>query len=381
MAVKENQPGEIFWCGAVLNHKGLQSYAGETPAATQWSRGLLEGLRENGVRVTGFAPMWDTLFPKGRLFPGHADCLDETIPQTLVPYINVPGLRTPSVAASLERKIVQRIKQGSRPMAILNYNPYPYYCRALTNVARRYPEIPWINIVLDLDDPIRDNWQAFKERTEQSRGNVYLSWWGYCHAPGDHKLHLDGGWDGTLPDSKTSAEKVFIYAGKFAEYGGINEVIDAIRLFPERDVFFDFYGKGQYDRLTQLAASDNRVRLRGFVPDAELAEACASAIAFLNPRDLHFHGTRMIFPSKLLFYLKFLKPIIGPMMPGLSPDYEPMLVQPDGTTPQAWSAAMEKVYHLSPEQSRSLTNQSLELLKKKTWKNQAGQLHKFISAL
>jgi glycosyltransferase involved in cell wall biosynthesis len=379
----------IIWCGSVLNFRGLSEYRGETPAATQWSRGLLRGFQENGIGVRGFAPMWDALFPKGRLFPGSVSGLEESIPQTTVPYINLPGIRPASVAWSLHQRLNRHLSSGHRPLAILNYNPYPHYCRAIEPIARRHPDIPWVNVVLDLDDPTVDGWIAFKEATAASRGNVFLSWWGYCHAPGDAKLHLDGGWEATpapagpapacapsLPPP-SALPKTFIYAGKFAGYGGIGEILDAIRQYPRQNVFFDFYGKGSCEELSQLAASDPRVRLRGFVPDAELEEACRKAYAFLSPRDLDFQGTRMIFPSKLLFYLKFRKPVLSPLLPGLSPEYESLLIQPTA----GWSAAIDRALAMSPVELDALDTRCGVFLETRAWKRQAARLLTFIQEL
>ena len=369
----------IIWCGSVLNFRGLSQYRGETPAATQWSRGLLRGFQENGIGVRGFAPMWDALFPKGRLFPGASDCLEESISQTTVPYINLPGIRPTSVAWSLHQRLHRHLASGRRPLAILNYNPYPHYCRAIEPIARRHPDIPWVNVVLDLDDPMVDGWVAFKEATAASRGNVFLSWWGYCHAPGDAKLHLDGGWE-VAPAYSTAASsdtKTFIYAGKFAGYGGIGEILEAIRGYSRPDVFFDFYGKGSCEQLSQLAAADPRVRIRGFVPDAELEEACRKAYAFLSPRDLDFQGTRMIFPSKLLFYLKFRKPVLSPLLPGLSPEYESLLMQPTA----GWGAAIDKALAMTPADLAALDARCGAFLETRAWKRQAARLLTFIQEL
>jgi glycosyltransferase involved in cell wall biosynthesis len=275
----------------------------------------------------------------------------------------------------------------------LNYNPYPHYCRAIEPIARRHPDIPWVNVVLDLDDPMVDGWVAFKEATAASRGNVFLSWWGYCHAPGHAKLHLDGGWEtAPAPAPPVAAApsaparpfpplaaqpKTFIYAGKFAGYGGIGEILEAIRGYPRTDVFFDFYGKGSCEQLSQLAASDPRVRIRGFVPDAELEEACRKAYAFLSPRDLDFQGTRMIFPSKLLFYLKFRKPVLSPLLPGLSPEYEALLLQPT----VSWGAAIDKALAMTPADLDAHDARCGAFLETRAWKRQAARLLTFIQEL
>ncbi|WP_431293732.1 glycosyltransferase family 4 protein [Pedobacter sp. P26] len=372
---------QVFWCGSVLNHAGLERYKGETPAATQWSRGLITGIQNNEVNVKLFAPVWDALFPKGKLFPGDAKYLDESYNQTLVKYINAPVLRTSSVALSLKFQIKKALGSGNKPLAILNYNTYPHYVKALKSIKKEYPDIPWINIVLDLDDPLTDNWGGFLNDTKESDGCVFLSWWGYQNAPVSNKLHLDSGWSGSLPVNVLSKRKKIIYAGKLFDYGGVQDVVDAISLVADRDVEFIFYGKGSHEGLNKLAAVDSRVVVKGFVSDDELHKACCEATGFLSPRDVNYHGTKMIFPSKILFYLQYRKPIISQLLPGLSPDYKKLLIQPDTDEPVSWARSIEKILNFAVDDLTEYEKNVSAFLLKKTWDAQGNNLINFIKSL
>jgi len=333
------------------------------------------------VPVEGFSPIWDALFPKGRLFPGDKRYLEPDIPQTLIRYLNFPGLRTRSVAYSLEKRISARLRTGIKPLAILNYNPFPYYCRALDKIAQQNPEISWVNMVLDLDDPARDNWNAFKHATRRASAAVFLSWWGFCNAPIKQKLHLDCGWEGDFPKVKNSDNNVFVYCGSMGNFGGIRDIVEAIRIFPHNNVRFDFFGKGFNEELKRLAATDRRVRFCGFIPDAELEQECQKATAFLCPRNLEYQGTKMIFPSKLLFYLKFQKPVICPHIPGLSPDYYNVLISPPSNKPEDWTATMREVLALSEEAKNALSTRIRSFLLTKKWDLQAAKLIAFLKEL
>ena len=79
-----NNKKTVFFCGAVLTHEGLKKHKGETPAASIWIKGFLTGLTANGVDVKCFSPIWDSLFPKGKLFPGNIKFLEPKIKQILV---------------------------------------------------------------------------------------------------------------------------------------------------------------------------------------------------------------------------------------------------------------------------------------------------------
>lgn len=371
----------VFFCGSVLIHEGLKKYKGETPAASIWIKGFLTGLTDNGINVKCFSPIWDSLFPKGKLFPGNIKYLEPKIKQILVRYLNFPFLRTYSVAYSLNKKIEKELKIEKNIVTIINYNTYPYYCLALKKIVKKHPEVIWINLILDLDDPIKDNWKKFLKDTIGSKGFIFLSWWGFLNSPVKSKMHLDGGWYGELPELEQNNNIVFLYAGKFDVYGGIDEIINAILLIKDDNIVFEFYGKDYYQPLVDLSLHDNRVKLLGFVTDQELDAACRRVTAFLSPREYDFQGTKMIFPSKILFYLKYQKPIISALLPGVSPEYNDVLISPSDNTPQAWVDSMHKVIYFTKTEQNLIIEKSKLLLDKKEWKMQTQRVVEFIENL
>lgn len=377
---KENNNNQdvVLWCGAVITYEGLKKYKGEAPAASPWIKGFISGIQSQGFKVKIFATIWDSLFPKGELLPGNRKYLDSNFDQISVRYLNIPFLRNYSIKKSLERNIIKTIKKGNKPLAILNYNTYPYYCNAIKSVLKKFPEIAWFNVVLDLDDPIPDNWVNFKNDTEGAKGAIFLSWWGFENAPVKDKLHLDCGWSGKLPEYKFSTKKTFVHAGKMTAYGGIDSLIEAIKLVKSEDVIFKFYGKGSYKKLEDLAKNDKRVQICGFVNDEELVRNCESAYGFLSPRETNYQGTRMIFPSKILFYLKFQKPIISMMLPGMSPEYDKVLVKPSENSSVEWAKIINDSLEFSEHKLMAIKESSLEILNRKTWDNQGKSLLNFI---
>jgi hypothetical protein len=89
----------------------------------------------------------------------------------------------------------------------------------------------------------------------------------------------------------------------------------------------------------------------------------------------------MIFPSKLLFYLKFRRPVLSPLLPGLSPEYASLLMQPSNPSPEAWIDTMERAANLSPSDVETLASKSRQFMEQKTWKRQAARLVEFLFTL
>jgi glycosyltransferase involved in cell wall biosynthesis len=371
----------IIWCGASLNFKGLQRYKGEPPSASQWIKGFLKGIEDNAVEVEAYAPIWDSYFPKGKLFPGLHKFLDSSLNQTIVRYLNFPFLRKYSVAKALSSKIKNSIRKKGKPLAILNYNTYPHYCQALQSVVAKYPDVLWINVVLDLDDPDVDDWSKFRKDTKGSQGAIFLSWWGFQNSPLKYNLHMDCGWSGNLPIYEIPEKKIFIYAGKMADYGGINVLVDVIKKIDNPEIIFKFYGKGSNSKLIELAENDTRVKLGGFVTDEELNKVCEKAFAFLSPRDNSHQGTKMIFPSKILFYLKYQKPVISSMLLGMSPDYKNVLIEPIDDSVVAWKKQIEIVSKYKSRDMLEIKQKTSTLLAMKTWQNQGNNVINLIKKI
>jgi hypothetical protein len=373
---------EIFWLGSVLNFEGLKRYKGESPANSIWTNLFLRGLKSQNNNITIFAPIWDSLFPKGLIVPGKKKYLSKEFNSVIIHYFNILGIRSISVTVGIVISVllyIRKKKLSKTKIFLLNYNLYNHYVWACKILIRLNKNIIWVNVNLDLDDPLKDNWKEFLNKSKGSQGNIFLSWWGYVNAPIKSKLHWDFCWDGAKPFINLIPKvKIFVYAGKFADYGGINDLISLISSFKEKDVFFDFYGKDYNQNLFTLSQFDSRVRIHGFVTDDVLEKACSEAWAFLNPRDVNFHGTRMIFPSKILFYLKFKKPILSPPLPGVSPEYLPALTLIENNSNTEWLQAMYLIYNYSEDDFKIYGENIENLLESRKIDNYSKKVNKFL---
>ncbi len=372
---------KIFFLGSALTFEALNTYKGETPSATHWISGLLNGLIDNKVKVTTFSPIWDAMFPKGFLFPGNKKDLDSRFDSKLIKYINIKYIRDIHISNNIYSEIEKEITKGNIPDVIINYNLYNRYANPAKRIKKKYPYIKWVNLILDADDPRNDNWDFVKRKTSGSDASVLLSWWAYQNAPIDKKLHLDSGWTGSLPPNKIHSEKIFLYAGKMLDDGSFKGLIETIEMIDDKSVFFDFYGKGTNHDLIKLSKENPNVRIRGFVTDEELDIACSQATAFLSPRDETNQENIMIFPSKILVYLKYKKPIISPILLGIAPEYNNVLLTTPHNTPKEWNDLINRIITNVDDIIEKTKTKTEELLEHKKWSSQTKRLITFISEL
>ena len=95
----------------------------------------------------------------------------------------------------------------------------------------------------------------YLRRTRMARGHVFLSWWGYQNAPVEHKLHLEGGWDGAVLYPQNEVSDTFVYMGTISKLTGIDQLAKAIKLCRRKDIRFEFYGRGEEPELKSLAGN------------------------------------------------------------------------------------------------------------------------------
>lgn len=365
--------------GNACTDKATMRYKGVSQASSNWLAGLMRGIEAAGGTATAFAHVHDALWPKGYLFPGKREDLEPSVKQVLVRYGNVPTLRNAWLTKALVAAVSRHIKKNGVPDALLTYNLYPYYVEAAKIIAQKF-SIPWVPIVLDLDDPEANNWAEIRSIESVAKAYVFLSWWAYLNAPCAQKLHLDGGGEMIVRDSAPveSGTRTAVYAGKIADYGGVELLANAIKGVQSPAARFVICGKGKSEVLEKLAEADKRVTLAGFVPDAELAKICQTAHLFINPRPNDFQENKMIFPSKILFYLGYGVPLVSTWTPGLSPDYEQILIVPEQESADSLADTIAKVFNWAPEEYEEYRTRASQFVSQRSWAIQGGRLIQFL---
>ncbi|MEI6647008.1 MAG: glycosyltransferase [bacterium] len=135
-----------------------------------------------------------------------------------------------------------------------------------------------------------------------------------------------------------------MFAGLLCESAGVSELLAMIDALPDQRMEFWICGKGVCSELTQRAACDQRIKLLGFLSETELDQRLQSAWVLINPRSVTHAGSCMNFPSKLLRYLSYGKPVVTVWTPGIPDEYREVLRVVDsddcGSDPRAIGQAM-----------------------------------------
>ncbi len=374
-------PRDVLWANGVFSHESACEQRAVSVAGNEWQLGLVQGLLECGTSISIIGHLPESVWPRGSLLPDPGTAqLSAAAPGHLVKYWNLPLVRHANLLASYIRAYESHVVRHGPPRAVITYDAkfhsalFGLYCQ------NRYG-IPWLCLVADT--PTGKLSDVHEWALSRAKGCVFLPWSTYEHSPVRHKLHLDGGVANIHFDPETEEaippKHRLMYAGGLTEERGVNLLLDAFAQLKNADVELWVAGPGQNSALSRAAAADPRIQILGLLPDAQLKEKLAQADVFVNPRDPTDARSFGSFPSKVLLYLSYGKPVVSTWTLGLSPDYRDVLViaEADGRAPltEAFAGSIERVLNRTSEERRDYRRRVATFLgDTRLWRSQAQRL-------
>jgi glycosyltransferase involved in cell wall biosynthesis len=318
----------ILWIGSLYEENHLKDNKATSPAANYWQLNLLNSLRYNKEKVILLSNHFQRIFPFGYLFPNGVNFWKKGFKVISYIYINIPILKSFSIFIAGKYKLKSYIKNNGFPKCIITYNPTIENSQLAYHFQTKY-EIPWIDLCADAYDP-GENWLNYNNLAKKANGHIFLSYYAFKNSPFKYNLHLDGGidiFDNQLDLTNKSNSKVILYTGMLCEYGGLDLLINSFLAINDHNLKLIICGHGKKSKILDDAIhNDKRITFLGLVPDNILNKLYSEADIFINPRPIDINGGSMNFPSKILKYLSFGKPVISSKTFGLSPDYEEVLI-------------------------------------------------------
>ncbi len=337
----------LLWLGSIYPSEHIQGNPAISPAANHWQSRLIDGIRGVGVDVILLAHEHARVWPRGPLYVGRPAFARGMPDQLWSGYLNVPGIKPASIARSMRRVAVAELDRRP-PLAIVSYNPTSENLAVGRFLQDRY-RTPWIDLCADAYSP-GEGWVDFPAGARHASGHIFLSHGAYVDCPFSPKLHLDGGVDWIdAPAIASSADRVpVLYTGMMGPYGGVDSLVKAFELTRDPRLELWICGHGAPSALlTDAVARNPRIRFFGQVDEATLGRLMAEAHTFINPRPGNLDGGDMNFPSKLLRYLAYGKPIISTRTAGLAPEYEDVLTLVPPDDDHTLAAAIDGVARLT----------------------------------
>lgn len=309
---------KILWLEGIFDEPTINAFPATSPAVNFWHAGFVKALEAAGCEVTLIGHAHDRIWPRGRALVRSGDAaLAPGFTGKIAGYLNLPFLRGSSQEWNYLRLVKAHVAAHGRPDYVYTFNDTP------ATPAARYLSgtlgVPWIYIAGDgpvlpgADGYLYQNWVYFESP----------------EAPGP-KIHLDGGLP-LMDPLATGVEEgdrvhALMYMGALTEHGGAVELTRAFHSLGDPGIELWITGRGSNEEIARLASQDPRIKLHGFVNQEQLHRLASRARVFANPRPTAFAPNKLNYPSKLLHYLAYGRPVLSTFTDGLSPDYREVLI-------------------------------------------------------
>lgn len=300
----------ILWIGVIVKSNKIGAYKVVSAAANNWQQRFINGLVDNGIKVSCVTYLPDSYWPKGKLRPKlNPDDLPEIANVSSVSYLNIPFCREITLGISLISII---LKERMSFDLLITYNPFKRHIYLGTFI-KKVLKKKWALIIAD------GNMYGKPDI------GIYLSYNTFLLHKGKKILMQGGISDFKVQQPKKIEKKVILFTGNISKLTGIIEFASLFNEIQDESIELHIYGKGDDQNLSLLSEQNKNIKIFGFVDDETLEIAMYSAWIFVNPRSLSEESIQNTFPSKILEYLRYGKPIISTKSSGISNKYDNFL--------------------------------------------------------
>ena len=279
---------------------------------------------------------WDTrilthvpspLWPRGpvRSNVRATDALDPIATTRVCGAWNIPFCRERLLAAAFLREIKKWVATGWTPDVVLSYN-LPDWMRPMHAwLRRRLPNTKWVFILADAQTHYR-GCSGRRSWADDADGIVFLSDHALRTADVKHKFHLDGGVTPSplRPFSRENGSRLIVgFAGASSPWSGVDRLLAAMKHLPT-SIEVRIFCHGDLSWLRPLASGNKNLLLAPFPSREELDRELQQIDVFVNPRP-RTEEALFNFPSKVLDYLNWYRPVVSTWCDGFTPVYREFL--------------------------------------------------------
>lgn len=367
---------DILWLGQTFTESEVAKNIAISPAANRWQEGCALALKAVGCNVIAVghvpvkigSPAW---------MNGCSDTSKELngLTQYRVKYVNIPSLRNYSLTAGYKKKCESLKSAGHKFNVVISYNSYDWNQKTAKYLRAKY-NVPWIAIVADGEAPL------------DADAYIFLS---YSHfnstAVSRPKILVQGGVDITKvvasrqPKINNKETIRVLYAGSICKVSGADLILSSCEIAKKYGIQFSIFGKTDSSAKKSVQAAygnDACAALKGFVDNDVLENEFLASDVFINPRPSDIAENRLNFPSKLLEYLRFPKPIVSTWTDSLTPEWKPLLTIPNSETAPALIDSILRAHDMTTAQFNEWNENRMKFLAENSWLSIAQKLKKFI---
>jgi len=295
----------IFWISNLYNYKFLKSNDFLSPAATEWQTQFIQALKKysnHKVHLINFN--YSKYWPIGKIFIKKNLFNLKNINNYSFNYINLPFIKDINIKQQISKKF--DIYKNEKKKILFTYN----FDKNIISSARNLKSsnhIKWIAIVADFDEKDK---KKIEQEIEKADLVIYLSNYAFKKSKLKKKMLIQGGID-QIKKCKIKKIKTFLYSGSLGPWIDIEKfIVDFLKFKKEKIKFFITSNNKKYFK-KNLNIDNKKIRFLGFKNKQDLNKLSKKVDIFVNLRNENNFDNNNNFPSKILHYLKYCKPIIS----------------------------------------------------------------------
>ncbi len=391
---------KIVYLGYLVTPEEANRVSGASVAGNkmQWNviknLGVIEGIDVSCVTVTPLAS-----YPRDKKIYQQKEeqTLFQNVNVNRISYLNFPIVKQLWQIVNVYRTAKKMVIK-EKADTVFCFNLFPQIGIPMRWLKRKFPYLDTVCLLADL--PIDDN-------TERKGVSVWLrnimekSTWKsmkICdkyivlnkevirkYLPNKEYIVIDGG----VSDDDVkkyedyvgkNEEHSIMYCGALTEYNGILNLLQAMQLVKDEDIYLDIYGGGYLEDVVRSAAQQRRnIRYHGRVDNQTIIKKQREAWLLINPRVINDPIAEVTFPSKTFEYMLSGTPVLTTKLNGYSEEYEGKMIFTESDSAEKIAEGIEKVKRMGKEELQSIGCEAKKfVVEKRCWSGQSKKIADFI---
>lgn len=339
----------IFFIGNIYKNDYIKRNNHLSAAASSWLNNFFKKINYK-IKLVSFLPKRP--FPVGELYvqENNFSKFRET---KYIDYLNLPFVKEKIIKI----KILKEINRcRSNRTVIFTYNFPKIVFSVLDHIKNK--NIFWISICADYN--IRDQKKIFK-KLKNSDLNIFLSKFSFDSYKYKNKIFFNGFQKVLGKKIKVKKIRNFLYSGSLDNWTGINYFLDDFIKIKNDDVKF-LITSNSNSLLIKKYLADKRIKFLGFLNDFDYQKILKKTDCYVNLRNTKDMNNLNNFPSKLLYYTPYCKPIISTSLKNLDPKLEKILISDKDNN---YYKLLKNLINLDPVSISKLSNKISKYNKEK----------------
>lgn len=400
---------ELLYVGSVCNQNIFDATVANSKvkpsaSAQSFEMALIRGFSQvDNVNLTCISTESIAAYPRGnRLFlERRTDALCDGVSTSIIPAINLPGLKNALHGMNAERSVRKWLVQTSgSERAVFLYGIYPAVAEACLRACSE-AGCKCVCMITDIPQMMFTNTKSkgllkrlfsgsYREKAVklQTRfdGYIYLTEaMSQAVAPGKPYLVVETIVDEHIFDDIENEEKVqppvLMYAGALYRKYGVDRIVGAFEKVGVPCQLWMF-GSGDYEEELKVKAAQNpAIHYGGRISRTEVLKNERKATLLLNLRDCQDEYTKYSFPSKMVEYMLSGTPFLTTSLPGIPNEYREYTYMVDKNDLKEISERIEELLNNRDCMNEKGKQAALFISSKKNCVAQAKRIVQFITQL